>query len=286
MASTVAPEPARANDEDALVRANLSLVTYAVAELACRIPRHVSRDDLVSAGMAGLAQAARSYDPERGVAFPRFAAARIRGALIDELRSRDWASRSVRARARTMAATADRLTGELGRTPSAAEIAEAMGVEVRTISSLAGDVHRAVVLNFEALPLEGHAEEVLLVDDATPDDDVLALERRAYLVAAVAHLPERLRRVVIGYFFEDMPMQALAEELGVTDSRISQMRAEALGLLKDGINSQLDPDLVDNSHLTPRGARKQETYHTAIAEHATPKERLDAKGGKLSVLVA
>ena len=83
--------------EDGLVRDNLPLVHYAVAELAQRIPSHVSRNDLVSAGMLGLAQAARGYDPERGVTFERFASVRIRGALLDELRGRDWASRSVRA---------------------------------------------------------------------------------------------------------------------------------------------------------------------------------------------
>ena len=86
----------RATIEDQLVRDNLPLVQYAVAELAQRIPSHVSRSDLVSAGMLGLAQAARSFDPERGIAFERFASVRIRGALLDELRGRDWASRSVR----------------------------------------------------------------------------------------------------------------------------------------------------------------------------------------------
>ncbi len=276
----------RVNDEDALVRAHLSLVHYAVADLASRIPRHVSRDDLVSAGMAGLAQAARSFDPERGIVFARFAATRIRGALIDELRSRDWASRSVRAKARSMAAVSEQLTADLGRAPTHKELAGAMGVEPDSISSLAHDVHRAVVLNFDALPLEGHAEEVLLVADGTPDDDLLDQERRAYMVAAVAHLPERLRRVVVGYFFEDLPMQVLAEELGVTDSRISQMRAEALSLLKDGINSQLDPDLVDQATVTPRIARKHAAYHAAIAEHAGPLERLNPEAGQLRALVA
>src|SRR5216110_2005825 len=99
----------RAEYEDRLVRDNLPLVQYVVSEVAHRVPSHVSRSDLVSAGMLGLAQAARSYDPERGIAFDRFASTRIRGAMLDELRGRDWASRSVRARARGMQQATDQL---------------------------------------------------------------------------------------------------------------------------------------------------------------------------------
>src|SRR6202165_1899369 len=104
----------RAEYEDQLVRQHLPLVQYVVSEAAHRVPSHVSRSDLVSAGMLGLAQAARSYDPERGIAFDRFASTRIRGALLDELRGRDWASRSVRARARRVQGTTQDLTTRLG----------------------------------------------------------------------------------------------------------------------------------------------------------------------------
>lgn len=265
--ATVSTEPDRRATEDELIRTHLPLVQYAVSEIAGRVPRHVARDELVSAGMIGLAQAARSFDPERGIAFARFASTRIRGALLDELRSRDWASRSVRAKARALGAVTDRLAAELGRTPTSTEVAKAMGVDKSAIEAIAGDVHRAAVLNLDALPLEGHAEEVLLVAEGTPDEAVLAEEQRRTMLAAVASLPERLRRVVIGCFFEDLPMQVLAEELGVTDSRISQMRSEALALLKDGINSQLDPELVADRTTAGRVARRKQAYYAAIAEH-------------------
>src|SRR5881394_206472 len=109
--------------EEDLVREHLPLVHYAVADMANKVPRHVSRDDLVSAGMAGLAQAARSFDPERGITFERYASTRIRGALLDELRDRDWASRSVRAKARKVSSANEELTSRLGRAPSNAEVA-------------------------------------------------------------------------------------------------------------------------------------------------------------------
>jgi len=182
-------EGQRAKTEDQLVRAHLALVNYMVAEIAGRIPRHVCRDDLVSAGMAGLAQAARSFDPERGITFQRFASARIRGALLDELRSRDWASRSVRAKARDVQQVTDHLTARLGRQPSKAELATAMGATQGELEAINTDVHRALVLNFDALPIDGNAEDVLLGTEGGPDDDVLDNEKRAYLVAAVQHLP-------------------------------------------------------------------------------------------------
>ena len=234
----------RATYEDNLVRQHLPLVQYVVSEVAHRVPSHVSRSDLVSAGMLGLAQAARSFDPERGIAFDRFASTRIRGALLDELRGRDWASRSVRARARGLQAAHEELMNKLGRTPTPEEVATMLDVPTETVHKLVDDVHRATVLNYDSLVMEGDAESFIAGDDAGPEEAILDRERKAYLVDAVHALPERLQRVVQGYFFEERSMQDLADELGVSESRISQLRAEALLLLKDGINSQLEPDAV------------------------------------------
>src|SRR6202043_3942004 len=103
---------------------------------------------------------------------------------------------------------------------------------------------RATVLNYESLVTDGTSELVLVDDGDSPEETIVARERTAYLMDAVGALPERLRRVVIGYFFEERSMQDLADELGVSESRISQLRAEALLLLRDGVNSQLEPDAV------------------------------------------
>src|SRR5205814_3046018 len=111
-----------------LVRAHLPLVGHLVRELLSRVPAHVSRDDLVSAGMAALAAAAKSYDPARGTSFSAFASVRIRGGLLDELRGLDWASRSVRGRARRIDSAEQELTAALGRTPTRTELAEVLGV--------------------------------------------------------------------------------------------------------------------------------------------------------------
>jgi RNA polymerase sigma factor for flagellar operon FliA len=268
-------DPAQARHEDDLVREHLPLVQYVVSEIAHRIPSHVTRSDLVSAGMLGLAQAARTFDPARGIAFDRFASTRIRGALLDELRGRDWASRSVRARARGMAQVSEELTAKLGRAPSPAEVATAMDLPADQVHKLVEDVHRATVLNYESLVLEGDAESFLAASDASPEDAMVARERRSYLTDSVAALPDRLRRVVIGYFFEERSMQDLADELGVSESRVSQLRAEALLLLKDGINSQLDPDQVsDEARPNGRVARRKAAYYAAVASSSNYAARL------------
>lgn len=265
------------DEEDALVRAHLGLVRRAVADLTARMPRHAPRDDLTAAGMLGLAQAARNFDGSRGVPFHRYAVTRIKGALLDELRANDWASRPVRARARHLDLAAERLTRHLGRPPTTDELAREMDVPVDQVHRLEGDLHRAKVLHYDALVSTGDAEEVLLPDHRQPELDVLLREQAAYLVDAIRALPERLQVVVKGYFFEDRSMSELGEELGVSESRISQLRAEAVELLRDGLNSQLDPGLVQPP-LNPTGrvARRKAAYYEAIAHASTATARLDA----------
>ena len=275
--------------EEELVRRHLPLVQYIVAEVANRVPRHVTRSDLASAGMVGLAQAARSYDASRGIPFDRYAGQRIRGALLDELRSRDWASRTVRAKARTVSAATDQLTSSLGRTPTTGEVASRTGMEVAAVDGLAEDIHRATVLNYDSLVSSGDGEAVLPSDAETPETVLMERERTAYLIDAVAALPERLRRVIVGYFFEELPMLALAEELGVSESRISQMRAEALALMKDGMNSQLEPDLVVEQRKDGRVAKRKAAYYATISDRSDFRSRLNggvAARGQLLALGA
>jgi RNA polymerase sigma factor for flagellar operon FliA len=267
----------RSAAEERLVRDHLALVDQAVAQLASRLPRHVAKDELVSAAMAGLAQAARSFDATRDTRFDAYASARIRGALLDELRSRDWASRSVRSKARRMAAASDELTGALGRAPTTAELAEKLNVAPEAVEALTGDVHRSVVLNYDSVIADSGSECLLPSDDESPDVVLLERERRSYLIDAVAALPDRLRHVVIGYFFEERPMQELADELGVSPSRISQMRAEAVAMLRDGMTAQLDPEGIPDAPLeSPRVARRKAAYVAAVAAGSDFKARLTA----------
>jgi len=256
-----------------LVESNIALVGHLVREVLAKVPAHVSRDELTSAGMMALVVTAQNFDADRGVPFARFAAIRIRGALMDELRSMDWAARSVRGRAREADAVRGQLAATLGRTPCADEVAAAMGVSVAELDSLQSDLARASVLSLQGFAPETGAE--LLPDGASgPESLVLLREKLGYLHDAISELPERLRFVVRAYFFEQRQMTDIAAELGVTESRISQLRAEALVLLRDGMNSQLEPSAVSTQARGARSATTRAAYFGAIAERSTLAGRL------------
>ncbi|WP_309136440.1 sigma-70 family RNA polymerase sigma factor [Nocardioides campestrisoli] len=257
-----------------LITATMPLVGHIVREMAGRVPSHVSRDDLTSAGLAALVQAAHAFDAERGVPFARYAATRIRGALLDELRSVDWASRSVRRRARDLDETRHRMAATLGRVPSNAEVASAMGMSLDEVIANDDDIARAQVLSLQGAP-DDALDELLPADGATPEQLLEHQERLTYMIEAVAELPERLRIVVNDYFLAERPMAEIAAELGVSESRVSQLRAEALSLLRDVLHRELEPGLVKPA-AKPEGcaARRRESYFAAVsARHAASLRR-------------
>lgn len=259
---------------EALITDHIPVVTHIVRETMGRVPSHVSRDDLTSAGLAALVQASKSFDAERGVPFARYAATRVRGAILDELRGIDWASRSVRRRARDLDATRSQLASILGRTPTAQEVADAVGMTPAEIAQNDDDIARAQVLSLQGAQ-EASLEDLLPSHGPTPEQLVEHRERLTYLVEAVAELPERLRIVVSDYFLQERPMAEIAAELGVTESRVSQMRAEALVLLRDALNHALDPARVQ-PHARPQGsaARRRDAYFAAVAaRHAASVRR-------------
>ena len=261
-------------DVDALVRQGLPLVGHLVREMASRVPAHVAREDLMSAGMLALVQAAQGYSADRGTSFFGYASTRIRGAIVDELRGMDWASRSVRRRARQVDEARERLTAQLGRSATDAEVAAALGIGLSEVTARRGDVARASVMSLHGFE-DGTLEEILPSAGPTPVDVLEGRERIAYLHDAVEQLPQRLRTVVEGYFFNEQPMAQIAEELGVSESRVSQLRAEAVTLLKGALDRALQPDQVA-AHARPGGcaARRREAYYAEVAAHRTFTARL------------
>lgn len=251
---------------DALVAENLPLVGYNVSEVLHRVPPSVSRDELASAGALALVLAARAYDATTGVPFARYASLRIKGAILDELRSMDWASRGARRRSRELETATERLRATLGRTPSREELAETLGVDVPAVDAARADSERRVLsLDVPDSQVAGTVRDT----DLTPEEQVLSGERAHWLRAAVTELPERLRVVITGLYLEDRAIADLATDLGVTQSRISQLRTEALGLLRDGLNTAFDPDLVE-APVRPDGVaeRRRQAYYAAIAARA------------------
>lgn len=260
----------------ARIQRHVGLVGVLVAERLRTVPRHVIRDDLMSAGMTALVLSARAYDPTRGVPFPLFASFRIRGALLDELRAMDWASRAVRSRARDIEAVRAELMATLGRAPRNDEVAAAMGISSRELDRVHSDLARGTVLSLHTFATDSLPVNPVDTDGRAncPEALILHREQIGYLHDAIAALPERLRFVVFAYYFEQRQMSDIAARLAVTQSRVSQMCTEATALLRDGMNSQLDPESMPALPNTGRAAASRRAYYQAMAARNTVAGRL------------
>jgi RNA polymerase sigma factor for flagellar operon FliA len=267
-------------DLSALIEEHLPLVKHIVFQVAVHFPRHVEREELARAGALGLVEAARRYDDSRGVPFDRFAAQRIRGAILDAVRAADWAPRSVRMLARKLEAVEQRLATQLGRVPSLDEMAEALDMTRQEIARLQDRMFRSVVLALEHEVGDMADEELTLVDvliderQVEPLEELETRELHSYLRDAISLLPERHRFVVVGYFLENKTSQDLARFLGVTESRVSQLRSEALMMLKEGIEAQYSPhEAIDPP--SGRVARRKASYALAISDASDWTDRID-----------
>ncbi|MGI9616354.1 MAG: sigma-70 family RNA polymerase sigma factor, partial [Acidimicrobiales bacterium] len=233
-------------------------------------------------GALGLVEAARRYDASRGVPFERFAAQRIRGAILDSVRAADWAPRSVRLLARRLESAEQQLASELGRVPNVDEMAEALGVTHEELARLRDRLFRSVVLALDHETSDDSDEDLTLVDilrDRSMVEPLEELEKRelhTYLRDAVGLLPERQRFVIVGYFLEGKTSQDLARFLGVTESRISQLRSEALRNLKLGIEAQYAQQSENDEVEAPVGrvAKREAAYVEGIGAASQWKNRL------------
>jgi RNA polymerase sigma factor for flagellar operon FliA len=250
------------SERNALVVENLPLVGYLVSELCARAT-HLSRDDLASAGAVGLITAAEAFKPELGIPFGAFARKRILGAFADDMRASDWASRSARKRIKETLSVSESLTSALGRTPSVDEIASALGVDRSVAVDALADASRSLSA------LDETTAEFLAADGALPEETLLESEQLGFLRAAVDVLPEKMRHIVTRIYFEDQSVKELAEELGTTHSAVSQTRAEAIRLLKDGMQTHYadDPEVV-HAPESRIAAASRNAYLSRLADSA------------------
>ena len=278
----------------ALVEEHLPLVKHVLAGVAAHYPRHADREELAQAATLGLVEAAARFDLERGVPFDRWASLRIRGAVVDAVRALDFAPRTLRSAAREVELARTGLEAELGRTPSLDELAGRAGITREELSSLQGRVHRSLVLSLDAPCGEEDGDPLTLgssiVDDAqlTPVEVLEQRERVTYVRDALAVLPERLREVVVGYFLDGETSADLAARLGVTESRVSQMRTEALKLMRGGIEAQYVEPVAEQAEADlGRQAYRQAAYAAALAAQSSYASRLarvpGARAGRAGV---
>ena len=230
-----------------LIGSHLGLV-YHVARQLCRAKQmEVEIDELVSAGTLGLIEAFNNFDASRGLAFSTFAAPRIRGAMLDELRRQDHVPRSVRRRARALHAATDGLTRRLGHAPDQSQLAHAMGVDLTTLFRLQSESDHG-----RFIPLERTAEGVpsgsripiehLIASGEQDVDDRLTLAQEIDRMRdALLELPDAERNVLALYYFEELKLAEIATILGVSESRVSQIRAKAISRLRISMRSLREP---------------------------------------------
>lgn len=216
----------------------IGLVHFSAREVMRRGFKNVELDELVSAGTVGLIQALEAFDPERGLAFSTYAVPRIRGAMLDELRSRDWMPRSVRTRRRLLARTRSALQHELGRAPDDREVAQALGIELECYWRWIDETDSRVMIALHHTDGAGAddasalAESIPDRDAPAPDARITKAETMRELGAAFASLPQKDRLVLALYYYEELNQKQIGEVLHVTESRVSQIRSRALKRLR------------------------------------------------------
>lgn len=238
-----------------LLEQHLGLVHHLARGIASRVGPAVEVDELVSAGALGLVQALGSFDLSRGLAFSTHASRRVRGAMLDELRSRDWRPRSVRARSRQMSAAVARLEAKHGRAAKPGEVADAMGIDLQTYWrwSSAARVNTPVSLEDEGLEHQGPIADTLSDPEAElPDAAVTEQELTGQVRESLESLPERERTVLALYYYEELNQQQIAEVLHVTESRVSQIRSQAIRHLRQRMVPPVDSPRTFAAPSRPR----------------------------------
>jgi len=224
---------------DRLIVTYAPLVKYVAGRLGSGLPAHVEEADLVSYGLLGLIGAIERYEPDRDIKFETYAMSRIRGAILDELRSLDWVPRSVRSRAREIERAITALEASLGRAPTDEEIAGKVGITTDELEESLADIARSSIGALDELwTVSGDGSQVSLLDtledpeSVRPADALDETELRETLADAIARLPEREKVVITLYYYEELTLREIGEVLGVTESRISQLHTKAVLRLK------------------------------------------------------
>lgn len=215
------------------------LVKYVVDRISATLPKTVDVDDLQSSAVIGLYDAWEKFDATRGTKFETYAVWRIRGAVLDELRALDWASRTTRRKARKVEEVSRDLDQKLGRAASDVEIAEALGLDSQEFFRLSDEVQNAVHLSLERPQSGDESSEVMGLGEAIEAEEnhdslhsVELDEARAILLGAINHLPEQERLVVALYYYEELTLKEIGEVLGISESRVSQVHTKAIRRLR------------------------------------------------------
>lgn len=227
-----------AEAREQLLEKYLGLVHHIARQLSARVGSAVELDELVSAGVLGLLRALESFDVDRGLAFSTYATPRIHGAMLDELRRCDWVPRSIRSKHRKVARAVEHLEGKLGRQPEAEEVAASLDIPLEKYWRWQEEIESSTLVSYETsnVPKDGATVDLKeIVADSrqpAPMERIAAEEDVAAVRDAIANLPPKQRTVLALYYYEEMTLRQIADILHLTESRISQIRSQAVNDLR------------------------------------------------------
>ncbi len=224
---------------DDLIMQHMRVVKYIAGRMAIHLPNSVEMDDLIGWGVMGLLDAVEKFDHKQDIKFSTYASIRVRGAIIDQIRTLDWAPRSLRTMARKVGAAKEKLRHEKGQEPSTHEIADEVGISVEQIEDTVAQVQTAQVLSLDDyLPSDEESGEGRKVDvtsnSAAPSPSHMAerSERQDMLVQAILQLPDQQQKVLNLYYYEELTLKEIGSVLEVTESRVCQVHSAAMKRLR------------------------------------------------------
>jgi RNA polymerase sigma factor FliA len=232
-------------EEERLLLEHLPIVRFLARRIHERLPQHVEMEDLVSTGVVGLMDAFAKFDPKKKVQFRSYAQFRIRGAILDSLRTLDWSPRELRRKGRAVEEAVRLLTARLGRAPGETEIASELDLTLDQYQALLGDLKGLEIGTLHTEHNEDSGEEELAYVPGQPEDDPLFRclrgELKERLADSIERLPERERLVMTLYYYEELTMREIGLALGVVESRISQIHASAVVHLRAALSDLGQP---------------------------------------------
>jgi len=226
------------DDSEALVMQHLGLVKRVALHLKVRIPPFMELDELIQVGMIGLLEAARAFNPDKGVDFENFALSRVRGAILDEVRQLSYLPRSAVAFNKSESRATDALATELGRAPTQIELAEHLGDDIESFHKKRGNASR-----FETFSMEVVADEVMGIADERARQPEVIVEHADFMRAvtqAIAELPERDQLLMQLYYVEELNLKEIGEIVGVTESRVSQLLTATVKKLRATLQIEVE----------------------------------------------
>ena len=231
--------------KERIVLEHTPLIRYIVNRIAVRLPSHIDLDDLHNTGVIGLMDAIDKYDPDKNCKFKTYAEFRIKGAILDQLRSLDWVPRSIRQKSRRLEQAYSEVEQRLGRSATETEVADSLGIGIEEFHFLISQVRGISMVNLDELRASGDSDQPIygdIFEDVKAENPFTSLksrELRQAVADCISSLPEKERLVISLYYYEDLNMKEIGNVLGITESRVCQIHTKAVARLRSKLRAVL-----------------------------------------------